>query len=233
MSKTRRKASGSDSVEALLVGAHERERTRIAKALHDDIGQRAAVLTMDLDRLEKALPLPVNEVTERVRALSERSLELSRDIQALSHQLYPARLEFLGIVSAASAFCDETSKRQHVEVAFVHDSVPPDLSIAAAVILFRVLQEAIANAVSHSRARRIDVALRGETDAIRIEIVDAGIGFDPDAIEARGAPGIVGMRERARSLGGEFAVRSSPGRGTAISVRLPLPAADRPRAPRT
>src|SRR5262249_38306873 len=89
-------ARSNKAVEALLIEAHEAERMRIARELHDDIGQRMAVLTMDLDTLGQALPLSADEASSRLRLVSDRTLAIARDIQALSHRLYPARLEYLG-----------------------------------------------------------------------------------------------------------------------------------------
>ena len=111
-------------VEARLIEAHEAERTRIAGELHDDIGQRMAVLTMDLDALGQALPLPTDEARTRVRALSDRTLQLAKDIQALSHRLHPPKLEYLGVVSASASFCREVSTQQNVDIAFSHDGIP-------------------------------------------------------------------------------------------------------------
>ena len=112
------------NVEARLIEAHEAERTRIAGELHNDIGQRLAVLTMDLDALAQALPLPTAEARTRIRALSDRTLELAKDIQALSHGLRPSKLEYVGVVSASTSFCREVSTRQNVDIAFSHDGVP-------------------------------------------------------------------------------------------------------------
>jgi signal transduction histidine kinase len=216
-----------DSVEALLIAAHEAERTRIAKQLHDDIGQRMAVLTMDLDLLEKALPLQPADALRRIQALSARSLELAKDIQALSHRLYPTKLEYLGLVSACASLCSDVSKQEQVDVGFCDEGVPDDLAAQVALVLFRVLQEAVANAVKHSGASRVDVALVGVADGIRLEIVDGGVGFDTDAVSNRGASGLVGMRARTRLVGGELVVRSRPGGGTSISALVPRSVADR------
>jgi signal transduction histidine kinase len=218
------------AIEALLIEAHEAERTRVARALHDDIGQRMAVLTMDLDTLSKALPLATTEVRARIDALSDQAIHLAKDIQALAHQLYPAKLDYLGLVSASAAFCRDLSKQQHVEVAFSHDGVPETVPTIVALSVFRVLQEAVTNVVKHAGVRHVTVALGGGPGEIRVEIVDAGRGFDPDAVLRGHAPGLVGMRERARLLGGEVFIRSRPGAGTSISARVPLSAADPPAA---
>jgi signal transduction histidine kinase len=218
------------AVASLLIEAHEAERTRVARALHDDIGQRMAVLTMDLDALSQALPLPAAETRARIDALSERAIHLGKDIQALSHRLYPAKLDYLGLVSASASFCRDVSTQQHVEVAFSHDGVPETVPTTVALSVFRVLQEAVTNVVKHAGVGHVTVALGGSPGEIRVEVVDAGIGFDPDAVLNGHAPGLIGMRERARLLGGEVFIRSRPGAGTAISARVPLSAADPPAA---
>src|SRR6185295_13799965 len=223
-------AARMKAIEALLIEAHETERTRVSRVLHDDIGQRMAVLTMDLDALSKALPLPTSEVRARIDALSDRAIHLAQDIQALSHQLYPAKLDYLGLVSACASFCREVSKQQHVEITFSHDGVPETVPAAVALSVFRVLQEAVTNVVKHAGVRHVTVALGSSSGEIRVEVVDAGTGFDPDAVMSGHAPGLIGMRERARLLGGEVFIRSRPGAGTSISARVPLSAADPPAA---
>src|SRR6185295_3743845 len=201
-----------------------------ARALHDDIGQRMAVLTMDLDALSQALPLPATEVRARIDALSDRAIRLGKDIQALSHQLYPAKLDYLGLVSAVASLCRDVSNQQEVEIAFSHDGVPETVPAAVALSVFRVVQEAVTNVVKHAGVRHATVALGGSPGEIRVEVVDAGTGFDPDAALSGHAPGLIGMQERARLLGGELFIRSRPGAGTSISARVPLSAADPPAA---
>jgi signal transduction histidine kinase len=218
------------AIEALLIEAHETERTRVARELHDDIGQRMAVLTMDLDALSKALPLPTAEVRARIDALSNRAIDLALDIQSLSHRLYPAKLEYLGLLSVSASFCRDVSKQRHVEIAFSHEGVPETVPTTVALSVFRVLQEAVTNAVKHAGVGHVTVALGGSPVEIRVDVVDAGMGFDPDAVLSGHAPGLIGMRERARLLGGEVIIRSRPGAGTSISARVPLSAADRPAA---
>ena len=214
------------AIEALLIEAHETERTLVAKALHDDIGQRMAVLTMDLDALSRALPLPTSDVRARIDGLSDRAINLAKAIQALSDQLYPAKLDYLGLVSAVASFCRDVSAQQHVEIAFSHDGVPERVPTTVALPVFRVLQEAVTNVVKHAGVRHATVAIGGSSGEIRVEVVDAGTGFDPDAVLSGHAPGLIGMRERARLLGGELFIRSRPGAGTSISARVPCATAD-------
>lgn len=216
----------SKEVEARLIEAHEAERTRIAGALHDDIGQRMAVLTMDLDALGQALPLSTDEVRTRVRALSDRTLQLARDIQALSHRLHPPKLEYLGVASASASFCREVSRQQNVDIAFRHDGIPDGLPNHVALSVFRVLQEAVTNAVRHAGVRQATVTLRGSPEDIRLEIVDAGVGFDRDAVLSGRALGLIGMEERVRLVNGDLVIESRPGAGTSIRARVPLSGSD-------
>jgi signal transduction histidine kinase len=185
---------------------------------------------MDLDSLCRALPPSETDTRDRIRAVADLALTLAKDIQALSHRLYPSKLEYLGLVSASRSFCRDLSKQQNVQIAFSHEGVPETVPLDVALSLFRVLQEAVTNAVTHARAG-IDVALRGSARELRLEVSDSGTGFDPDAVLNGHAPGLVGMRERIRLAGGELSIRSRPGAGTSISARVPWAEENRPTAP--
>jgi signal transduction histidine kinase len=186
-----------------------------------------AVLTMELDALAQALPPSSTEARTRIRALSDRTLQLAKDIQAISHRLHPPKLDYLGVVSAAASFCREVSARQHVEIAFSHDGIPDGLPDHVALSVFRVLQEAVTNAVRHAGVRDVAVTLRGSPEDIRLEIVDAGVGFDRDTVLSGRALGLIGMQERVRVLKGDLVIESRPGAGTSIRARVPLSDSDR------
>jgi signal transduction histidine kinase len=219
-------AEHGKDVAARLIDAHEAERTRIAGELHDDIGQRVAALTIDLDVLGKALPLPTTEARTRIRVLSDGMLQLAKDLQALAHRLRPSSLEYLGVVSASASFCRDVSSQQNVDIAFTDEAIPDALPNHVALSVFRVLQEAVTNAVKHAGVRHVAVTLRGSPEEIRLEIVDAGTGFDVDAVLCARALGLVGMQERVRLIGGELVIQSRPGTGTSIRVRVPLSRSD-------
>jgi len=213
-------------VGARLIEAHEAERTRIAGELHDDIGQRMAALTMELDALGQALPLPTDEARTRVRGLGDRTLQLAKDIQALSNRLHPPKLEYLGVASASASFCREVSRQQNVDIAFSHDGIPDGVPNRVALSLFRVLQEAVTNAVRHAGVHEVAVTLRGSLEDIRLEIIDAGVGFDRDAVLSGRALGLIGMQERVRMVNGDLVIESRPGAGTSIRARMPLSGSD-------
>jgi signal transduction histidine kinase len=151
----------------------------------------------------------------------EDVLNLSRDVQALSHRLHPARLEYLGIAAAAAALCHEISGQQSLDVRFHTADVPEGLSRRIALCLYRVLQEAVQNAVKHSGAKRIDVSLIGRGDQLELTVRDLGVGFDLEASQSAGL-GLISMKERLKAVNGQLAIRSRPRHGTRIHARVPF-----------
>jgi PAS domain S-box-containing protein len=200
-----------------LIEAQEKERARIARELHDDVGQRLAIASIELDQL-RANP---SEINARGQELSKLIKEISIDIQALAHDLHPSRFEYLGAVAGMKGWCAEFAKRHGLELEFtadVHSALPPEIGIT----LFRILQEALQNAAKHSGAKRVQVQLREDSGALYMLIRDSGRGFDVET-ESRGRGlGLASMRERIRLVNGTIAVDSRTGAGTAIQVRVPV-----------
>jgi PAS domain S-box-containing protein len=206
-----------------LIEAHEEERTRIARELHDDIGQRLALLIMNLDRLGAEGQASRYDFRDRVVKARENASNLAHDIQALSHRLHSSKLEYFGLAKAAAIHCRELSDQHHVEIDLQSNDVPDDLSREIAVCMFRVLQEALQNAIKHSHSQRFDVlfnrSVRGE---ICLTVHDSGIGFD--SVEAIKGPGLglISMKERLELVGGELSIESQPGKGTTVHASVPL-----------
>jgi signal transduction histidine kinase len=209
-------------VSRRLIEAQEQERARIARELHDDIGQRLALLTVELSQPPIHLTsLPV-EVANHLSELQKQSAEIANDVQSLSRKLHSSKLEYLGIAAAMRAFCHEFSDQQNVEVAFAHDEVPRTLSQEISLCLFRVLQEALQNAIKHSGVRHFDAELRYAPDAIDLTVRDSGSGLDvQQAMKTRGL-GLISMAERVKLVDGQLSIDSQPNRGTAIHARVPL-----------
>ena len=206
-----------------LMEAQEQERTRIARELHDDINQRIAVLSTTLEGIAESLPnLAVEDAGTRIREACEWLAEIGSDIQGISHRLHSSKLEYLGIVMAASSFCKELSAQQKIEIDFKHANIPPNLPKEVSLCLFRVLQEALQNAVKYSGVRHFTAELRGTPDDIHMIVSDCGIGFDKDQAMAHQGLGLISMRERVQMVNGDFEVKSEPGQGTTIHVRVPL-----------
>lgn len=212
------------SVGRRLIQAHEQERTWIARELHDDINQRVALLAIELEQWKQHVPDSEVDFGVHLEHVRKRLFDISKDVQALSHRLHSSKLEYLGIVTATKSFCRELLDRHKVRVAFTHSDVPPALPPEVSLVLFRVLQEALQNAVKHSHAQDFSVELRGEPGEICLTVSDAGTGFD--LVEAMGSRGIglISMRERLQLVNGTFTVESSPGHGTTIRARVPIKA---------
>jgi len=209
-------------VSRRLIEAQEKERTRIARELHDDISQRLALLTIELEQFRKRFfDLPA-EPLHSIGELKEKISEIAQDVQSLSHGLHSSKLEYLGIVAAMRAFCHEYSDQQNVEVSFVHDEVPATIPKEISLCLFRVLQEALQNARKHSGVRHFDAELRCAPDAIELTVHDSGCGLDPQqAMKTRGL-GLISMAERMKLVDGQLSIDSQPNRGTTILARVPL-----------
>jgi signal transduction histidine kinase len=199
-----------------LLSAQERERSRIALELHDDISQQLAVLKWDLRLWGRTVPGHAEAVAAEA---VKRTEEIAASVHDLSHRLYPARLRLIGLVEALDGLQRELSNPD-VTITFEHESVPPMLLPDSTLCLFRIAQEALQNALKYSKAHNVSVDLRGVSDGIALTIVDDGVGFDVDAVWGRGL-GLISMRERVEALGGTFEIRSSPGAGTRLEVRLP------------
>ena len=156
----------------------------------------------------------------RIRRAYHRLIELGKEIQGLSHRLHSSKLEYLGLVSAAKSFCRELSEQRNVQIEFKHSDMPPTIPQEISLCLFRVLQEALHNAVKHSTDKDFTVELRHTEEGIGLTVSDSGIGFDwQDAVNRRGL-GLISMRERLRLVNGELSIRSEPGRGTTVVARV-------------
>jgi signal transduction histidine kinase len=205
---------------ARLLSAQEEERSRIARELHDDVSQRLAVLMMDLADLGRFVDGEGQSLASQVVSSTD---DICRDLRDLSHRLHPARLRFMGLAAAIAGLQKEFS-RPDVNIVFTHEAVPLSLSREVTVSLYRVVQEALQNAFKHSKARTITIDLRGTDGGLTLRIADDGVGFDPEGTVSTGL-GLTSMQERVEVLGGTFAIRSRPGAGTTLDIRVPTPPA--------
>jgi PAS domain S-box-containing protein len=200
-----------------LLQAQEEERRWIARELHDDISQRLAALALNLAVLRDKAVKP--EVHNGIAKAVQDGLDLGKELRALSQRLHSSHLEYLGLVSAASAHCRERSTQHKIEVEFHAEGIPRELPTEVSLCLFRVLQEALQNSIKHSGSRRFQVTLKGGADEIELTVSDFGVGFDPANI-VRGL-GLTSMKERLKLVNGKFVIDSQLGRGTRIHARVP------------
>jgi PAS domain S-box-containing protein len=203
-----------------LIAAQEDERRRIARELHDDVSQRLALLSVELEQLHRQRT-GAAAGEERWTSLSRAAAEIAVDLHRISHRLHPSRLEALGLVAAVSGFCQELWSQQRLQVRFTHEAVPRAIPSDVALCLYRVAQEALQNVIKHSGVMEAEVHLAGNGDALLLRVSDSGSGFAPDRRRDVGL-GLLSMRERVASLGGDIVVQAAPGRGTRIGVRVGL-----------
>ena len=209
-------------VSRRLIDAQERERGRIARDLHDDICQQLALVSIELDQLQRKLPDSVFEQRSQIGNLRKRIIDISTDAQMMSHELHSAKLSYLGIAVAMKSFCREFGEHHEVEVRFESRDLPRQLPPDVSLCLFRVLQEALHNAAKHSGVKRFDVQLWRTTGDVHLTIADLGSGFDIEAAMKGRGLGITSMQERLKVLKGELRISSQPSTGTAIHARVPL-----------
>jgi PAS domain S-box-containing protein len=210
-----------------LARAQEEERARIARDLHDDTGQRLALLSIDLEQLKQASVKLKSSLTQQLESLVKAASEITSDVHNVSRRLHPSQVELLGLVPALANFCKDFAARNGMEIEFYHESMHHRPPQDAALCLFRVAQEAIRNVQKHSGMRRALVQLDENSGSLRLRVSDHGAGFDPEANEPPQGLGLLSMQERLHSLGGELFVHSRPGGGTCIEACIPL-AADVP-----
>jgi PAS domain S-box-containing protein len=207
-------------LERRVLSAQEEERTRIARELHDDINQQLALVCWDLRSVNR---MPAGEERRSrapLDALAERVTGIASEIQAISHRLHSSHLEYLGLAAATEILCREFRTKHGVEIEFKCEGVPRDLAKDTSLCLYRVLQEALQNALKHSGAREFSVELIGNESEIRLTVSDRGVGFDSKRADKQQGLGLISMRERLRLVHGDFQVESEPGRGTTIRCKV-------------
>ena len=204
-----------------LIEAQERERTRIGRELHDDIGQRLALLSVQMQQLEDD-PLILSDARSRIGELQKQTSELAADVQSLSHELHSAKLQYLGFTGAMRGFCQEFGEQQKVEIDFQAHDLPSLVSPDTSLCFYRVLQEALHNSAKHSGVRRFEVRLWGTSDEIHLTVKDSGAGFEREATKESRGLGLISMEERLKLLKGTLSIESQSKRGTTIHARVPL-----------
>jgi signal transduction histidine kinase len=210
-----------------MVRQHEEERRRLSLALHDETAQVLASLKMQLGSVAERVEPPLRDRVERAIQLVDTSMH---GIRRLTHGLRPALLDDLGLLPALRSLVAEFEAQHGRRVDLAAPESLPVVSEEAEVVVFRALQEGLSNFARHTSEPRVTVTLSGTTDRLRLEISDAGPGFDATraGIEEHGRLGLAGMRERALAVGGTFALRSAPSKGVHLAIEVP---AERDGAP--
>ena len=223
VSRVRKQAEEAlSSVSHKAVKAEEQECHRIAADLHEDIGQRLTLLALGIEQLKTDTLDPSVDVTSHMDAVLEQTLEILTDVKALAHELYSPRLEYLDIAAVMSSFCEEFGDRKGVGIDFRSDGLPSAIPTEISLCLFRVLQEALRNAVQHSGVQQVDARLWGTSDEIQLTVSDLGVGLYLGTAMEVGGLGLNRMQERLKLVKGNLSIDSRPKHGTTIWARVPL-----------
>jgi signal transduction histidine kinase len=207
--------------------AQEEERRRIARDLHDQLGQQLTALRLTLETV-KSVSAEYPDVRGQIETLQELARQLDRDIAFRVWELRPAALDELGLGAALAEYTGNWSKRFgiHTEIRLTRPS-GPRLAVEAETAIYRFAQEALNNVVKHARASRVDIVLEHTPEYVSLIVEDNGIGFDPSDLDTLGRGlGLTGMRERARLAGADLQVESTPGTGATLILRVPTVAAE-------
>lgn len=224
----RREGAEADrrNLQQQLTTAQEDERRRIARELHDQMGQHLAVLGLGL-KLVKDATSEKSPAWDRLQNLQNLTDQIGREVHYLALELRPTALDDLGLRAALTHYAERWSERSGVEVDYHAagldgDRFPPPIETA----LYRVVQEALTNVLKHAGARRVSLVLQRSSNHVSAVVEDDGQGFDTELGSEPAAAairlGILGMRERVALVGGNLTVESSPGHGTTIIARVPL-----------
>ena len=210
------------SLAGKLLQAQEEERRRIAREMHDDWTQRLAVLAIDAAQVEQRLGAGHPSLAA-IQGLREQLVRLSEDVHALSRQLHPSILDDLGLADALLSECAGFARREGIAVDYRPEGVPARLPRGVALCIYRVAQEALRNIARHAGVKAARVTLVGTREELLLCVEDQGAGFDPAAVRSQPALGLSSMEERVRLIQAELTIRSEPGRGTTVEVRVSLP----------
>jgi two-component system sensor histidine kinase UhpB len=199
------------------LNAQEEERARVARDLHDEVNQALTGLLLRLEAArEKAPPELASELAE-IRALANQAMQ---ELLSLARQLRPTALDDLGLRAALAGHVSDLDRQGAVDADFEVEGALGDLPSNVQLVVYRVAQEALSNAVRHADADHVDVRLGRDGDTVTLAVADDGRGFTFDRIGT--GLGIGGMRERALLVGGDLQVESRPGEGTSVQLRVPI-----------
>jgi signal transduction histidine kinase len=219
--RRRRAEREAVSLNGRMLMAHENERRRLARELHDDVTQRLAALAIDANRMVGVDRVSTDDASRSIR---DGLFKLSEDVHSLSYRLHPSVIEDLGLVEALRVECDRVNRSGAVTVQFNAVKIPRKLPQDTALCLFRVAQEALRNVVRHAGASSVDVSVSPKEGGLQLAVSDNGTGFDLGLHAERPSLGLASIRERVTLLDGEIDIDSAQGHGTTVLAWVPMTA---------
>jgi PAS domain S-box-containing protein len=217
------------ALAARLQNAREEERTRVAREIHDDLGQTCTALKMDLALVARKATKRQTQLRAKVDSAVQLVNDLITSSRRIASELRPSTLDDLGLTAALEWQAQEFEGRTGVHCRVTLPEELNALDSERSTAIFRIFQESLTNVARHANATRVEARLEREGDQLILHVQDNGKGFDPEAAKTRRSLGLVGMRERALLLDGELKIEGTPGSGTTMTLRIPLPRANLPR----
>jgi two-component system sensor histidine kinase UhpB len=205
-----------------LIDVQESERRRISRELHDDLNQKIATLSMSISRIKRRVPMRDGDLIEELDQLRETANGLTNEVRRLSHQLHPAVLEHLGLVTALESYIAGFKDEEQIAVQFIADFGDERIPFQTSICLYRVAVEALRNVARHSGAKSAAVLLKRINGGLELQVSDSGKGFDVETFRLRGGLGLVSVEERLRLVQGTCEIHSAPERGTRLIARVPF-----------
>jgi signal transduction histidine kinase len=205
-----------------LQSAREEERTRLAREIHDELGQLLTALKIDVSWMAQRLPKTEGLLVEKAKTVNGLIDEALQTVKRVSSELRPGVLDHLGLEAAIEWQAQELGKRTEIRFEFKPSAKEIVLDRDRSTTIFRICQEALTNVVRHANASKVKITLKEEPGRIVLRIGDDGKGVKEKQLSDPKAFGLIGMRERARSWGGDVRINASPGKGTTVVVSIPL-----------
>jgi signal transduction histidine kinase len=205
-----------------LIDIQEAERRRISRELHDDLSQKIATLSVSISRLKRQLPLANSELITELDDLRHKTNSLTNEVRRLSHQLHPAVLEHLGLVTALESYIGNFKEEEQIDVRLNAEIGDERVPFQTSICIYRVAVEALRNVSRHSGAASAAISLKRDNGSLELRVSDSGKGFDVDGFRRGGGLGLVSIEERLRLLQGSCEIHSTPEKGTTLVARVPL-----------
>jgi PAS domain S-box-containing protein len=224
-SEVRDRKSAEEQIRALAArqeSVREDERIRLAREIHDALGQMSTALKMDIAWIAKRLPKDQRRLRDKTAGALELVSDLIKSLRRLSTELRPSTLDALGLVAALEWQAQQFEAHTGIRCQLSLPEKDVDLDKDRSTAIFRIFQETLTNVARHAGATKIETSLVVGGTKIELITQDNGAGFDPSAVGRQGSFGLLGMKERAHLLGGEFKISSTPGKGTTVVVHIPL-----------
>jgi signal transduction histidine kinase len=220
MQKHRRSDQTVRRLTRRLIHAGEEERRHLARELHDDIGQRLSLVSVELGSLNLRRAESLQDVDQEFEGALEELQTVISDVHGLSHRLHSSKFEHLGLREALRELCQQIARRHDLQIDLQMDEIGANLDGEVSLCFYRVAQEALSNVVRHSSSSRAAVRFVTSKGTLSLLVMDDGAGFDPSKVPA--GLGMVTMEERLRIVGGRLLVTSKPGEGTAVTAQVSM-----------